>query len=130
MDAVRQGQTAQALRVWSDINYWSKGLRFMSDRLGDQIAGASTLRTLVRHAALQAGLTPVLVDTLSQEYAQKMHAATDSGQLTELIKKYIAAFCAEVRKINKKGESPLRPGRRTPERQPASDPGYRRLCRL
>ena len=86
MDAVRQGRTAQALRISSDINYWSKGLRFMSDRLGDQIAGASTLRTLVRHAALQAGLTPVLVDTLSQEYAQKMHAATDSGQLTELIK--------------------------------------------
>ncbi len=86
MDAVRQGRTAQTLRISSDINYWSKGLRFMSDRLGDQIAGASTLRTLVRHAALQAGLTPVLVDTLSQEYAQKMHAATDSGQLTELIK--------------------------------------------
>ena len=106
MDAVRQGRTAQALRISSDINYWSKGLRFMSDRLEDQIAGASTLRTLVRHAALQAGLTPVLVDTLSQEYAQKMHAATDSGQLMELIKQYIAAFCAEVRKNNKKGESP------------------------
>ena len=52
MDAVRQGRTAQALRISSDINYWSKGLRFMSDRLGDQIAGASTLRTLVRHACI------------------------------------------------------------------------------
>lgn len=106
MNAVRQGRTAQALKFCSDINYWSKGLRFMSDRLEDQIAGASTLRTLVRHAALQAGLTPVLVDTLSQEYAQKMHTATDSEQLMELIQQYIAAFCAEVRKHNKKGKSP------------------------
>ncbi len=106
MDAVRQGRTAQALRVYSDLCRWSKGLKFMSDSLGDQIAGASMIRTLIRHAALQAGLVPVLVDALSQEYAQKMHAVTDSGRLTELIRQYIAAFCAAVRENHRKGQSP------------------------
>lgn len=107
MEAVRQGRTTEALRVYSDICSSSKGLRFMSDGIRDQIAGAAIMRTLIRHAALKAGLAPVLVDALSQEYAQKMHAAADTGRLTELTKQYIAAFCAAVREYNDKGDSPL-----------------------
>lgn len=106
MDAVRQGQTAQALRIFSDICAWSRGLKFYSDGMKDQIAGVCIIRTLVRHAALQSGLAPVLVDALSQEYAQKMHVMTDSEQLTELTRQYIAAFCAAVRENRKKGKSP------------------------
>ena len=72
----------------------------------DEIAGAMAMRTMVRRAALAAGLTPVLVDALSQEYAQKMHSTTDERKLNELIDKYIAAFCQAIRQHCQSEHSP------------------------
>ncbi len=105
MEAVTHGHTAEALGVYTNLYASTRGLRFMSDDIRDQIAGAAIIRTLVRCAALNAGLAPVLVDALSQEYAQKMHSAADREDLMVLTKQYITAFCAAVREYNQKGES-------------------------
>ncbi len=103
MDAVRQGQTARALNLLEGNKGLWTGIRFLTDSITDQIAGSCTLRALVRHAAQQAGLTPVFIDALSQEYAQKMHRhTTDAQQLNDLLHQYIAAFCRAVRDNKKK----------------------------
>lgn len=103
--AVRQGQAAQALRLLEGNQGLWTGLRFLSDSITDQIAGTCALRANVRYAAQQAGLTPVFIDALSQEYAQKMHRTTDARQLNDLIRQYIAAFCRAVRDNRKKDYS-------------------------
>ena len=106
MEAVRQGQTARALAVFEKRDSFMIGIRFLSDSITDQIAGVFAMRALIRRAALQAGLTPVFVDTLSQEYAQQMHRAVDERQLNELTHQYVAAFCRAVRENRKTNYSP------------------------
>ena len=106
MEAVRQGQTARALAGFEKQASFMTGIRFLSDNITDQIAGAFAMRVLVRRAALQAGLTPVFVDALSQEYAQQMHRAVDGRQLSDLMHQYLAAFCRAVRENRRTGYSP------------------------
>ncbi len=106
MAAVRGGHTSQALALLDGIGSVMTGIRFLTDSIADQIAGTCTFRALVRHAALQAGLTPVFVDALSQEYAQQMHHAVDSQRLNELTHQYLAAFCRAVRENRRTGYSP------------------------
>lgn len=104
-EAVYQGKTTEAIQRVHEMFHLAPGLRFVSDDMKDQIAGAAILRVLVRHAALRAGLMPVVIDSLSQEYAQKMHRAVDEQQLNELMEQYIAAFCYAIRANNKSSYS-------------------------
>ena len=105
-DAICQGKTAQALQLWREMRVLSMSLRFVSEEMQDQIAGALGLRMLTRHAALRAGMTPVAIDALSQMYAQKMHRTVDKEELDKLCEEYIAAFCAAIRSAGKNNYSP------------------------
>lgn len=106
MDAVRKGDAVQVLRLLRDYQDLKIGVRFLTGSLNDKIASAFALRVLIRHAALQAGLAPVFVDALSQEYAQKMHRAVDGAQVNDLMRQYIIAFCQAVREKQKNDYSP------------------------
>lgn len=106
MDAVRKGDTVQILHSLGDWMDPPPGIRFLTNSLNDKIATAFAIRVLIRHAALQAGLTPVFVDTLSQEYAQKMHRAISKDQLDDLMRQYAIAFCQAVRDNRKNEYSP------------------------
>lgn len=97
IEAVTKGQTSKAIKISTEFRMAVRSVRFMSNTMRDEIAGAMAMRTMVRRAALSVGLTPILVDALSQEYAQKMHSTTDERKLNELIDKYIAAFCQAIR---------------------------------
>ena len=97
MEAVAQGKTAKSLDLFREILLLVPGLRFISGDLTDQIAGAAIMRTLVRRAAVQGGLTPVLIDAISQEYAQKMHRASDDETINDLIELHIVAICQAIR---------------------------------
>lgn len=104
-EAVYRGKTTEALRLVREMLLHASGLRYVTDDMKDQIAGAAILRVLVRHAALRAGLMPVVIDSLSQEYAQKMHRAVDEQQMHELIEQYVVAFCFVIRANNKSNYS-------------------------
>ena len=84
MEAIAQGKTAKSLDLFREIFLLVPGLRYNSGDLTDQIAGAAILRTLVRRAAVQGGLTPILIDAISQEYAQQMHRALDDTTINDL----------------------------------------------
>lgn len=105
VEAVRQGKPDEALRRRREMRLLVPGLRYTTNDLSDQIAGSAILRTLVRRAALQAGLTPVLIDSISQEFAQKMHRAVDERQLDTLEEQLILAFCHAVRANNQNSYS-------------------------
>lgn len=96
MEAVAQGKTTKALELYREIWSLTPGLSFMSDELKDQIAGAAIGRTLVRRAAVQGGLTPVMIDAISQEYAQQMHHALETATINDLVEHYIVAVCQVI----------------------------------
>lgn len=105
MEAVRQGNSDQVFKLFHNNQELLIGVRFLTNSLHDKIASAFAIRVLVRHAALQAGLEPVFVDALSQEYAQKMHCASDAAQLHDILRQYIIAFCQAVRSNQKNNYS-------------------------
>ena len=104
-EAISHGKTAEVLQLLREMVVLSASLRFMSDALQDEVAGAMGLRVIVRYAALKAGMTPVAVDALSQAYAQKMHRTVDNGELKKLCEEYITAFCAAIRAAQKSNYS-------------------------
>ena len=104
-EAISHGNTAEALQVGREWRVFGASVRFMSDTLQDEIAGALGLRMLTRHAALKAGMTPAAIDAISQMYAQKMHRTVDKEELKKLCEEYIAAFCAAIRTTQKSNYS-------------------------
>ena len=103
MEAIAQGKTAKSLDLFREIFLLVPGLRYNSGDLTDQIAGAAILRTLVRRAAVQGGLTPVLIDAISQEYAQQMHRALDDTTINDLMERHVVAICEAIR-ANRKND--------------------------
>ena len=55
------------------------------------------MRTLIRIAAKRGGLSPVLVDSISQEYAQKMRYAVSKKELDRLTGELLERFCREIK---------------------------------
>lgn len=101
MEAISQGKTSKSLDLFREIFSLVPGLRYISSDLADQIAGAAILRTLVRRAAVQGGLTPILIDAISQEYAQQMHRAFDYAMIKDLMELHIVAICQAIRASRK-----------------------------
>ena len=106
MDAVSRGDTQEAYRLLKETGSLEVGLRFLSDSMKDQAAGAAIGRTMVRMGAKKAGLSPVLIDSISQEYAQRMQHASSGDELKRLSKQLVGRICEEVRKEQKREYSP------------------------
>ncbi len=106
METIRQGQTEEAVELLKREPSGNTGLRFITEDMKDQIAGMAVLRTMARLAARSAGLTPILIDSISQEYAQKMHHALDKQQLNELMDEYVRTFCHMIRVHSQNSYSP------------------------
>lgn len=104
--AVSQGETEKAYKSLAGTKNVSSGVRFISNDLKDQIVGAAIIRTLVRIGAKMAGLSPILIDSISQEYAQKMQRTVSKKELDYLVFRLIEDFCTEVRKRQKNNYSP------------------------
>ncbi len=106
MDAVSRGETQEAYRLLKETGRLEAGLRFLSDSMKDQAAGAAIGRTLVRMGAKKAGLNPIVIDSVSQEYAQRMQHAASGKELKRLTKELVGRICEEVRKERRSDYSP------------------------
>lgn len=106
MEAIQQGNATKVFQLFNGDFSLIHSVSFLTNSLNDKIAGVYAFRVLIRHAALRGGLTPVFVDALSQEYAQKMHRATTESQLLDLLHQYIIDFCQAVRECQSKDYSP------------------------
>lgn len=103
--AVSQGDAETAIRMMKEGDKASAGLRFISDDMRDQIAGAAIRRTLIRMGAKQAGLSPVLIDSISQEYAQRMQHTTTIRELNYLMVKLVEDICKQIRTLRENKRS-------------------------
>lgn len=104
--AISQGETEKALELMERFNEVSSDIRFLSQKLGDQITGAAMFRTLVRMGVRKAGMSPVRIDSISQEYAQKMQHTASVAELNYLQRRLVERFCAEVRALRESRYSP------------------------
>ena len=104
--AISRGETAAAMEFLDHFHEVSADLRFMSNELSDLIAGAAIIRTLVRIGARQAGMSAVSIDSISQEYAQKMKHTASPAQLNHLQRLLVEHFCAAVRAVRESQYSP------------------------
>jgi AraC-like DNA-binding protein len=95
--AISHGETQTVLELMQSSKADMTGLRFLSDDMRDQLVGAAIMRTLVRKAAEQAGLTPVLIDAISQDYAVQMQQASSARELNSLQERLIIHFCGMIR---------------------------------
>lgn len=105
MEAVSLGETEKALAILTEVKAVCSDLRFMSSDLRDQVAGAGIIRTLVRMAAKKGGLSPISIDSISQEYAQKMQHTDSQEKLDSLTLQLVERFCREVQREKKSSYS-------------------------
>lgn len=105
LDAVANGAATEAITRLRELNTLLPGLRVWSDELKSRIEGASIVRTLLRRAAIQGGLTPIAVDSISQDYAQQLHAISDISKIQGLLEHQIVDFCQAIRANNKNSYS-------------------------
>ena len=105
LDAVANGAATEAIARLRELNTLLPGLRVWSDELKSRIEGASIVRTLLRRAAIQGGLTPIAVDSISQDYAQQLHAISDISKIQGLLEHQIVDFCQAIRANNKNSYS-------------------------
>ena len=104
--AISRGETEAAMEFLDRFHEVSSDLRFMSNELSDHVAGAAIIRTLVRIGARQAGMSAVSIDSISQEYAQKMKHTASTAQLGYLQRRLVEHFCAAVRAMRESQYSP------------------------
>lgn len=104
--AVAQGDAEKAYEALDGIGKMSTGVKFLSNSFQDHLAARASLRTMVRLAAKWGGLSPVLIDAISQEYAQKMHHTVSKKELEVLTTELVERFCAEMRRRKASGYSP------------------------
>lgn len=105
--AISQGDAGEAHRTWREMDKVNSGLRFMSHSMQDQLAGAAIMRTLIRMGGKLGGLSPVLIDSVSQEYAQQMKQAGSEEALRGMIAEMCGRICDEIRKRRRFGWSPV-----------------------
>lgn len=97
--AISRGDTEAAREFLDRFREVRADLRFLSSDLSDQIAGAAIVRTLARMGARQGGLSAARIDSISQEYAQKMKHTVSAAELGYLQTRLVEHFCAEVRAL-------------------------------
>ena len=107
IEAVSRGDARKAHWARREMSKVQSGIRFISDSMQDQLVGAAIARTLIRLGGKLGGLSPVFIDSVSQEYAQRMKQAASEGELRGLIAELIGRICGEIRERRHSGWSPV-----------------------
>lgn len=95
--AVSHGDIEKTYEILEEFKIICSNLRFVSEDLRDQLVSATITRTLIRIGSRMAGLSPVLIDSISQEYAQKMQHTVSKAELEYLTVHLAEQFCMEIK---------------------------------
>lgn len=106
ISAIICGDAAKAIKAREERNKTTY-LAYFNDSRQDRLVSATIERTIVRIAAKFGGLSPVLIDTIIQEFAQQMCFTSSQDELDRLIKALIERICSEIQKQRKLGYSLL-----------------------
>jgi AraC-like DNA-binding protein len=97
LKAVSRGDAEYVLKILGKQKEGYVGLRFYSNEFIDQVAMHTSLRTLLRKVAEHAGLAPVLVDKISQDYAVRLQQLKSVEEIEKLSKELVIHFCRLIR---------------------------------
>lgn len=106
MEFISRGMAQEAIHTANEllsVSYEGVHLSYFSPD-----AARSIMRTLVRIAAFRSGLAPLVIDTISQEYAQKLandHIGREA--VSTWLFQMIRDICREIRKNNILHYSPI-----------------------
>ena len=105
ISAISRGEANEACEALKEVRRASTDIRFLSNNLHDMLAGMAIIRTQIRMGAKRAGLSPVMIDSISQEYAQRMQHAVSMKEQRSLLFSMVERICAEVRATEQAGYS-------------------------
>lgn len=96
MDAVSEGSAEAALSALQRLGGMPQRISY----LNTPFLGATILRIMARVAAQRGGLPPVMIDAISQEYAQRLHRIGHSADARTLdfVGQMVTDFCLQVRR--------------------------------
>lgn len=107
INAIIYGDVSKAIQARKESLEANINFRYFRDSRQDQLVGITIERTIIRMAAKWAGLSPVRIDAIIQEFAQKMCFAISRSELDHLTLSMIERFCSEIRKQRESGCSSI-----------------------
>lgn len=111
MDAMKDGKTIEAKSALAELlSTPSQRISFVNLAQFNPITSATILRTIIRIAAMQTSLPSVLIDTISQDYAQKLYSSTYTGglkRINEISIAFLNELCEKIDHIQNTAYSSL-----------------------
>lgn len=108
MDSIRRGNRNQAIELWHELH---RHVDFMKQQIGQTIEaariGASITRTLMRVAAIEAGLPAVLIDRISSASIDIMYASQTVDEINAEHERLIREYCDTIHRLQSKKYSVL-----------------------
>ena len=107
IEDIKNGNTRSALHTMSFIKQDVAYLKRTGPPLETERVGTAITRTTIRHAALQVGLPPLIVDKLSTENNLRCRKATAVEEIHLAEEIMIRDFCKAIREIRENKYSAL-----------------------
>ena len=107
MEALKKGDAHKAISIIDKLKPTSQGLEYAKDGTLDPMIGTTIIRTICRVGSRQAGLQPIVIDAIVQEYAQKLYKTSNIKKSTALVNEMISKLCNEIKKIHQHPYSSL-----------------------
>ena len=107
MDAIEKGNTTQALQYLRQQQRSFQSLKALGTTLENERIASAIVRTMVRIAALQAGLPPFIIHQLSRENTIATQKAKTVDAIFLAKEKMITSFCHQIQTQKAGSYSPL-----------------------
>ena len=109
-DAIRYGDAEKALEINRNLSKYNN-MSFSLNSSWNVAMGLSIMRTMVRLAAKDSGLPPIVVDAISRDYAQRLkslgHTYNEANIFSHHMENMIRDICKEIRKMKSNQYSSL-----------------------
>ena len=92
LENLKRGRLDEALASMKKVRTQNKGTVYIYEDALYAVAGISSLRTLLRKTAEEAGVDPVVIHALSDMYAQKVFAAKNRRNLQTMSEEMIYGY--------------------------------------
>ena len=106
MRMIQQGNPSAAVDVYKKLSFFTAGLYTAMPDIQTSLISAAIARTLMRKSAEQAGLQPIVVDSISQACVQKLNAAKSPVGIGEILQDLSIEYSKAVRDMRKENFSP------------------------
>ena len=107
MKAVEQGNTIKALASWNELHNSVAFLKRLGQTLETSRISAAITRTVIRIAAINAGIAPIVNDNLSSASAAIIRQARTIDEINQEHERLIREYCQTIRRKLTTGYSNL-----------------------